>query len=72
MSANIDGTNDVCSKGQDIVFTFIGYSLTGQVREREREREKGKEEIINKDESKIYVFIYTCMYIVHVKHICNV
>ena len=42
---SVDGSTDQCSRGEDIVFHFIGFLISGQVREgRERRgREGGRE-----------------------------
>ena len=34
---SVDGSTDDCSRGEDIVFSFTGFSVTGQVRDREKE-----------------------------------
>ena len=28
---SVDGSTDECSRGEDIVFSFTGFSVTGQV-----------------------------------------
>ena len=44
---SVDGSTDQCSRGEDIVFNFIGFLISGQVREgREGEKREGEERVI--------------------------